>query len=374
MRPTLGGEEREQTLLGWLGVAIIAITFHNAGTFFHTRPIPSAIVGTILYSGWVGISLFGTLIGLRTTLMMARQGDRDPKVAAFYGTLIRRAVPIYYLTLLVAFVLIPHFIVRGPWSDAISGQQVWYWTLLRNWAPGDPVTIDGFQHTWALGAAVPILIAWPPLVRYAGARGVACAVLLSLMWRLNAFLAGASAAEVYHSTLAWVDAVGLGSLAAFALIRPTWTRRVRNWIPGIVAASCTGIGIVVITTRGFSASNLLVVEVGEVFFALLSATLLFASLDGTARGALTARAVLRFQPLQLLGRHAFAIYVLHFPLHFAFMHLRPDPVATPVIEVLLRIGYDGLVLVAAAALAVVLGHAGRSALALARAAPLPGRA
>jgi len=58
-------------------------------------------------------------------------GSGSPRL---YSTLLKRTLPIYYLTLLVAFFVVPWLPGPGTRTESVSRDQFWYWTLLKNWA------------------------------------------------------------------------------------------------------------------------------------------------------------------------------------------------------------------------------------------------
>jgi len=350
------GPNQVDLISGWAGLGVIAVVLHNAGTFDHARRVPGFVVATLLDTGWIGIPLLLLLAGFVATGVLLDAASPSGFTSGLYGRAFRHAAPIYFLTLVVAFVLVPHWLEPGPWTESVASSQFWYWTLLKNWVPSSGAQISGFEHTWVLSDGWPILLVWPVLARIGAWRAAVIVAVGSIAWRVGMLASGATPAVVYHSAFSWFDAVGLGSLLAVVIRNDAALGVIGRFRSAVLAATSLAILGIVVRERGFAAGDAVVVGAGIGLMVLWFATLIVSTMVGSTRAEAALRSVLRSSGLQLLGTHAFAIYMLHFPLHRALVMVVKPGSEVAVLDTGLRIAYALMVLGLSAFLAVALGR------------------
>jgi peptidoglycan/LPS O-acetylase OafA/YrhL len=110
--PVVGGYL--PALDGVRGLAILVVLTHNVGYFDEPADsIAIKLLRAALGGGWAGVQLFFVLSGFLITGILL-DGKRDAHYfQSFYLRHMLRIFPIYYLTLIGAFVVFPHVIDLG---------------------------------------------------------------------------------------------------------------------------------------------------------------------------------------------------------------------------------------------------------------------
>ena len=353
---------REGLVRGWAGMAVIAVVLHNTGTFFHDHRLPGIVVATILDAGWVGVSLLLLVAGFFATGLLLDSATSSGFKSGLYAKGLGRTLPLYYVTLLVAFVALPKLLEPGAWTESVASEQFWYWTLLKSWAPSGGAQITGFEHTWVLSIGWPMLLAWPVLLRIGASRAAVFAALVSMAWRAGMLATGTLPSTVFHSGLSWLDAVGVGTLLAVAVRSTDALEWIERWRPVALGGTTLALVAIVLLERGFSAGDGIVVGVGTSVVVLWFGSLIASTWVGRTPADDLLRRLLRMGWVQTLGKHAFAIYLLHFPLHRALAAVLQVGAEPPVADVAVRLAYAVSMLGASTLLAVGLrraSHRGR---------------
>ena len=340
---------------GWAGLGVIAIVLHNAGTFDHARRVQGILVATLLEAGWVGIPLLLLLAGFVATGVLLDAASHSGFRSGLYGRAFRHAAPVYFLTLIVAFVLLPHLLEPSAWTESVARSQFWYWTLLKSWVPSSGAQIPGFEHIWVLSDGWPILLIWPVLARLGAWRAAVIVAVGSIAWRGGMLASGVAPAVVYHSAFSWFDAVGLGSLVAVVIRNDAALQVIQRFRPVVLVGTSLALVMIVVRERGFPTNDAVVVEAGTSLVELCFAVLIISTMIGSTRPDAWLRGIVQSSGIHLIGMHAFAIYLLHFPLHRALITVIQPGSEVAILDIGLRIAYALLVLVLSTLLAVALG-------------------
>ena len=187
-----------------------------------------------------------------------------------------------------------------------------------------PADVSPLQHLWSLAVIVqfslvlPVLLAVGALAwaRRGRPSALAAGLLLTAVTAasLALFLAPASAGQPWtiYGLPARAWEFGLGALAALG------ARRLAG-LPAPVAAILTWLGL---GTVVFAAAT------RDILPAALGSALVIAA--GCARPSWGARRLLRFTPLQELGRLSFGWYLWHWPILVLAPHVLGRPLTTPI--------------------------------------------
>jgi peptidoglycan/LPS O-acetylase OafA/YrhL len=85
-----------------------------------------------LAQGGSGVNFFFALSGfLITGTLLDTKGDSHYS-RSFYVRRVLRIFPLYYLTLIVAFLALPQIMDLGVWEEHARRVQIWRWFYLIN--------------------------------------------------------------------------------------------------------------------------------------------------------------------------------------------------------------------------------------------------
>ena len=299
---------------GLRGIAILLVLAHAFNVIQSSTGIAHLFdVGSDV--GWIGVQLFFVLSGFLITGILLDTRGTPGYYRSFYVRRMLRILPLYYGTLLVAFVVLPWLVtpVAGH-----GDHQVWLWLFLENQAApfgrGEPA----FPHFWSLCVEEQFYLAWPLLVAIAGRRGVAATSIVLVVAAIAARLyvrhyfgepIGPQAA--YTFTPCRMDALALGALAA-VLVR---NDHVAHWIGARQAATLNGAGIVLLLA-GLGLGHLQRTGADMQAFGYTLLAMGFASIVvGVLRLDNLPARLLALAPLRRIGRYSYGMYVFHAPIH-----------------------------------------------------------
>jgi peptidoglycan/LPS O-acetylase OafA/YrhL len=151
---------------GLRGIAILLVIPHNADIFSQSAPWlwPIALVA---HAGWIGVQLFFVLSGFLITRNLLDTRRDANYLRSFYVRRALRIFPLYFLTLFVGLVVLPHVVQFSPGALASHHNQVWLWTFLSNWAQPYGLEVSGFSHFWSLAVEEQFYLVWPFVVLFA---------------------------------------------------------------------------------------------------------------------------------------------------------------------------------------------------------------
>jgi peptidoglycan/LPS O-acetylase OafA/YrhL len=243
----------------------------------------------------------------------------------------------------------------GDWTASVSEGQRWYWLLPGHLSPSDHVTISGFEHSWALVVGLQLFLVWPLVIMLGGLRALAVTGFLSIGFHALMLVLGTPASTVYHVAPTWIGAFTAGSLLAF-LWRSEWgLALVRQYRAMVFWVTTAGLITLVLARHGFVAWDPVVVDVGVEVIVLWFAVLIASSMLNESRADHYLCRFVNSRCLQFLGRHAFLIYLLHFPIHRLLSNkLALLPSGSTLLNSSERLGYVVLVLALSAAVATLL--------------------
>jgi peptidoglycan/LPS O-acetylase OafA/YrhL len=124
------------------------ITFH-VGSSEPSTVLPH--VAQCLGIGWCGVDLFFVLSGFLITGILLDTKGTPQAWRNFYARRVLRIFPLYYLTLVAYFHLLPtaaHLLSRH--GRYLRTEEAWYWLYVCNWSPSLGMAHEQLTHLWSL--------------------------------------------------------------------------------------------------------------------------------------------------------------------------------------------------------------------------------
>ena len=289
----------KQSLDGLRGVAVLSVMIYHSG----------AIRG-----GFLGVDMFFALSGFLITRLMIEEHAATGAInlREFYVRRGLRLLPALFMFLGVwgiyqALTLPPAF---WPVAGAYIAVVAFY---VANWAGIWWYRLGIFGHTWSLAIEEQFYLVWPLAIllllrRVMRPRKAAWILLaiaaVSVIWRLDLALAGASERRLYWATDTHADGLLIGAAIAFRLYGGTLDRfqRVLKWLGPLSAIGLT-VMLVAVAHNPYYAYG------ATTLAALATAVIIVDAL--TERSPVTR--LLEARVLAGTGRISYALYLWHFP-------------------------------------------------------------
>ena len=303
---------------GVRGFALVMVVAYHCLYFQTTGPV-SWLVDFLRSYGWIALDLFFVLSGyLISGILLDMRGTRH-RFRNFYARRALRILPLYYLSLLLFFNVLPYALGGGV-ADALEAQgdeQIYYWFYVQNWLFASrgawPVPPD-INHLWSLNVEEQFYLVWPLVVygmgRVTMMRLCVFLVVACLAGRIWLAVEAASWVTVYVSTLTRMDSLAVGSLLAGVARGPGGIQRLS---PYVLPVGLSGLATVVGLNlwRGvFHPKDVYCQTIGLTVAAFMFGAMIAGVLNGWPRLC----RFFRWRVLQFFGGYSYAAYVFHFPI------------------------------------------------------------
>jgi peptidoglycan/LPS O-acetylase OafA/YrhL len=300
---------------GLRGLAILLVVPHNADIVAPVLHGPFRYLTILIDRGWVGVQLFFVLSGFLITEQLCRSRDAANYYGGFYARRALRIFPLFLAAVLLALLLEKVLPAR---ADLGSGSPVWYFWLaifFINWTrPLGGLGIPGFPQFWSLALEEQFYLVWPLVVRMLASRLALVSgaiIMAALAARFVMLRLGASSDMVYMWTIARMDALAFGALAALVVQR--WRASGEIPAPTTFIVGSAAVAIVgALATRLYEDATWPTQTVGFTFLGAACWLILL----GTVANDLSAKqrwwlAPLRSRALISVGRYSYGMYVFH---------------------------------------------------------------
>lgn len=302
---------------GLRGVAIALVLVHSLTLLNQVDSLTSRLVHSLFAFGWVGVQLFFVLSGFLITGILVDTKHRPHYFKNFYIRRALRIFPLYYATLIVAFVVLPAIGQMPQVYQGDAQHQARLWLYLTNWHTDVGI---GFSHYWSLALEEQFYLIWPLVIYSTQSKSLLkicltismAGVLVRYWMRTHGFPEEA----VYIATPSRVDALTTGSAAAVLMRTPEaydWIKRHISLLKCIALA----LGVLAVTLTGSYGSSVKGQVFGygvlALFFALT--VLIAATLDHEQISITHAAGMLRWKPLRILGKYSYGMYVFQRQIH-----------------------------------------------------------
>ncbi len=283
--------------------------------------------GELFRIGWVGVDLFFVLSGYLITSILLKTRQEEQYYKNFYARRILRIFPLYYVTLLIIFPLLPALDKSlGPQTQAAWPLFLVY---LQNWLyvfGREPSNVVGV--TWSLAIEEQFYLLWPFIVQKMERRQLTRFILVFLALILAARLGLAFSARglinladlYYYASFIHFDGLLMGALLALAMNSDFWREWVRRQAGWIFWASLAAL-ILIFASGSVNANldNLPLMTIGYSLLALFFTACLALALTGEKINPL--RRLFANRGLIFFGKYSYALYLFHLPVGIFLLNL-----------------------------------------------------
>jgi len=301
---------------GLRGVAILMVLilhFYNEGIINAGYPLIGPVITKLTLSGLYGVQLFFVLSGFLITGILLGSRNDPNYFRNFYMRRFLRIFPLYYGTLCLLFLVLPHVVAFDEAAKDISSRQVWLWTYLSN-APWmgrgwDSSAIFRLGHFWSLCVEEHYYIVWPLVVfKCESPRKIIrlCLLCIGIGFLIRAIHAVVGSPELFTwSSVANIDGLALGSLLAAGLRTEASSRLITRHAPHVALfAGATFLILLFVPRRLHTGYYWMIIET-------ISVTFFGGVLILVLRQTRALSALMRNQVLIAFGKYSYGIYVIH---------------------------------------------------------------
>ncbi len=297
---------RIEVLDGLRGLAIILVVGYHYFSFMRL--------------GWVGVDLFFVLSGFLITGKLINSKGGYHYFSDFYLKRFLRILPLYYLTLIVFFLVVPFLfpeLVTSSYQTLIKN-QAFYWTLTVNWftaLKGWPANTI-FVPFWSLSCEMQYYLIWPFLVFVLLRKkewlflSLSLIVLLAIGFRIYAchFIKDPAVFN-YVMLPSRIDSFAIGALLYF-LFKYDYIRWLSKWALGIMF-TCILIVVfcILYSHRLWALGGYYETRFGYTLNAVFWAVFMAAILHKDGWG----QHIFKSKLLVTAGKYSYGIYLLHIP-------------------------------------------------------------
>lgn len=227
MEKTLGNSDHVKSLDGLRGLAIILVLLaHLVREKFLIEhfPIIGPIITKLSLLGLTGVSLFFVLSGYLITNILLNAKNKKNYFRNFYIRRILRIFPLYYISLLIVFFILPLIINFSAESTYLKSNQIWLWSYLSNFPPVAGIWNLSKQfalgHFWSLSVEEHFYLIWPLIVYKVKLKNLK---LISKLIIALSLISGVLSLlfmneYIFFKYISWTTITFSGGLAAGALI------------------------------------------------------------------------------------------------------------------------------------------------------------
>jgi peptidoglycan/LPS O-acetylase OafA/YrhL len=300
---------------GLRGLAILLVMLYHYNVELNHTNFLQRLAGSIFGFGWSGVDLFFVLSGFLITGILLDTRESPNCLSAFYMRRVLRIFPLYYLSLIVVFLLVPAIFAQDVMILPAAEFRKAYLVYVQNWLGGFHPPGQGIVgHYWSLAIEEQFYLVWPLVIVFLAPRrlpwiiGATC--LFTIGWRITLLHLGAEPEAIYRNTTTRIDALLMGAACALIVRNGRAVAAIRPYAGWLCLAPVVVLGVLRVISRPFSNIAPLVVGGGYTAIGLGYAALLLAAVLTMGSGAVLQR-FLTWRPLMVAGKYSYGAYIWH---------------------------------------------------------------
>lgn len=292
---------------GLRGLAsLLVVIYHNFGFINH-----------YFFFGWLGLDIFFVLSGFLITDILLSTLGKPHFLRNFYVRRTLRVFPVYYLSLILFLVVLPHVPGIPVKFDYFVRNQAWLWTYLQNWLYiFYPPNQSFLNHLWSLAVEEQFYLLWPLAVLLIK-KPVYLFIFISLLllltigmrcWVWIHHFEGLAYYNLY--TFTRIDGICIGCM--IAILQHINFRFLQKNTSLIVFAFAILNFIFYFINERYNNSFPYLAMVGYTTFAMIFGLLIY---DIINHGSRVLTALFNIPLLKFFGRISYGCYIVHWPLY-----------------------------------------------------------
>ncbi len=295
---------------GLRGLAILMVMLFHYGLPLKSTSFPQNFVKVASEFGWSGVDLFFVLSGFLITGILLDSQKAENYWSSFYSRRVLRIFPVYYLSLLLVFYVVP--LLAPALAQSSAHERIWYFVYLPNWVDGRGRLLT--SHYWSLGIEEQFYMVWPWVVyRSTPKRILRIAIagsVISLLLRFTLLGLHAIPDFILRNTFARMDALLIGAACTCLMRDPACVAFLRRYAAWMWIAPLVTLAVLRETCRPFGNHAPGVQGLGLTIIALSYAALLVGVvLTMGSRSILQRFFCSGF--LMTFGKYSYGAYVWH---------------------------------------------------------------
>lgn len=318
----LDKDKRVSVLDGVRGLAICLVFLYHFTPDYTADTHLQAWANKLAHCGWTGVDLFFVLSGLLITDILLRSRGTNYAARAFYLRRALRIMPLYLLSLVFVFAVLPWLVPPGtdPRFDALRGPQALYWLHCANivaFVHGFPAMMSDtvhLSHFWSLAVEEHFYLFWPLLVWNLSERrllAVAAALMVAACaCRCVGVMLCPETTQAGFSVLtsSRMDALTLGAMLAM-LSRRVQAHELRRLAWCLLPVAAIPLLSVFVLEKGLWPGSTFVRTIGFSLVALCYAS--FIVVLTTAHQAAPMVRIIDNPVLRFFGKYSYGLYIIH---------------------------------------------------------------
>ena len=309
MNPDKPNRPHYPALDGLRGLCCLLVIFYH--TFYF-------VLEKYLSFIWVSIDIFFVLSGFLITDILLNLNLNKKSIFTFYIKRGLRVFPLYYLSLILFFIILPVLSINTLNVDYYKQNQVWFWSFLQNWLMiFNPPKESSLVHLWSMAVEEQFYLLWPLIILFVKKPKRLLLIIITLLLAVIAFrfwiwdikIEKIEYGNLYSFTR--IDGICVGCIVAL----------LKKINPGYINKR---IAIIVLTIAGLNflfyylnreSSMPYFGLIGFFTFSIVVGILVDEIINN--ENSIFSK-IFRFPPLRFIGKISYGTYIFHLPVYLAF--------------------------------------------------------
>jgi peptidoglycan/LPS O-acetylase OafA/YrhL len=271
-----------------------------------------------LFFGWLAMDIFFVLSGFLITDILLNTMGRENYLKNFYARRILRVFPLYYTSLIIFILILPHVNNLPFRLDYFVSHQAYFWLFLQNWVLifDSPNQQTALNHLWSMAVEEQFYLLWPLLVAFirkpknllllVGALLLGFSVFRFWLWFRH--VEGLAYYNFYLFTR--IDGICIGCMVA--LLQKINYRFLGNFM-GVLVLAFAGLNFIFyFINKQFNDSFPYLGLIGFSTFSMVFGLLVY---DITNRRDGFFSKIFDINFLKFIGRISYGTYIFHWPIY-----------------------------------------------------------